>query len=61
MADKSQIEWTEATWNPVTGSTKISAGRKNCYAQRLARRLHAMGNHRYRNAGNRILIYSLRC
>jgi protein gp37 len=49
MADKSQIEWTEATWNPVTGSTKISAGRKNCYAERLARRLHAMGNHRYRN------------
>lgn len=49
MADKSHIEWTEATWNPVTGCTKISAGCKNCYAERLARRLHAMGNHRYRN------------
>jgi len=49
MADKSHIEWTEATWNPVTGCTKISAGCKNCYAERLSRRLHAMGNHRYRN------------
>ena len=49
MADKSQIEWTEATWNPVTGCTKISAGCKNCYAERLAMRLKAMGNARYRN------------
>ena len=39
MADKSHIEWTEATWNPVTGCTKISAGCKNCYAERLALRL----------------------
>jgi protein gp37 len=49
MADKSHIEWTEATWNPVTGCTKISAGCKNCYAERLAMRLQAMGNQRYRN------------
>lgn len=49
MADKSQIEWTEATWNPVTGCSKISAGCKNCYAERLAMRLKAMGNARYRN------------
>src|SRR5438874_13321564 len=49
MADKSHIEWTEATWNPVTGCTKVSAGCKNCYAERLALRLQAMGNRRYKN------------
>ena len=49
MADKSNIEWTEATWNPVTGCDKISAGCKNCYAERLSRRLLAMGSYRYRN------------
>src|SRR5438876_7882799 len=49
MAANSHIEWTEATWNPVTGCTKISAGCKNCYAERLALRLQAMGNERYRN------------
>lgn len=49
MGDKSKIEWTDATWNPVTGCTKISAGCKNCYAERMARRLKAMGQHRYRN------------
>jgi protein gp37 len=47
MADHSHIEWTESTWNPVTGCTKISAGCKNCYAERLALRLQAMGNRRY--------------
>ena len=49
MAANSHIEWTEATWNPVTGCTKVSAGCKNCYAERLALRLQAMGNHRYAN------------
>jgi protein gp37 len=49
MAGRSHIEWTEATWNPVTGCTKISAGCKNCYAERLALRLQAMGNRRYKN------------
>jgi protein gp37 len=49
MGDKSAIEWTDATWNPVTGCTKISPGCKHCYAERLARRLQAMGNARYRN------------
>jgi protein gp37 len=49
MGANSHIEWTEATWNPVTGCTKVSAGCKNCYAERLAARLHAMGNQRYRN------------
>jgi protein gp37 len=48
MADHSSIEWTDATWNPVTGCTKISPGCKHCYAERLAIRLRAMGNPRYR-------------
>lgn len=49
MAGNSKIEWTEATWNPVTGCTKISAGCQNCYAERMAKRLKAMGQHKYRN------------
>jgi len=49
MAANSHIEWTEATWNPVTGCSKVSAGCKNCYAERLAFRLQAMANPRYRN------------
>jgi protein gp37 len=49
MSDQSGIEWTDATWNPVTGCTKVSPGCKNCYAERLAARLCAMGNPRYRN------------
>jgi protein gp37 len=56
MADRSHIEWTEATWNPVTGCSKISAGCKNCYAERLALRLQAMGNARYRN-GFRVTLH----
>lgn len=47
MANGSQIEWTDATWNPVTGCTKVSAGCANCYAERMARRLQAMGNPKY--------------
>jgi len=49
MASKSSIEWTESTWNPITGCTKISSGCKNCYAERMAKRLHAMGQKNYRN------------
>ncbi len=49
MAQASKIEWTEATWNPVTGCTKISEGCAHCYAERMARRLYAMGNPRYKN------------
>lgn len=49
MGLKSNIEWTEATWNPVTGCTKISMGCMNCYAERLAIRLKAMGQNNYRN------------
>jgi protein gp37 len=44
---KSTIEWTEATWNPVTGCTKISAGCRYCYAERMAIRLQAMGQPAY--------------
>jgi protein gp37 len=49
MAKNSSIEWTESTWNPVTGCTKISPGCKHCYAERMAKRLHAMGQYNYRN------------
>jgi protein gp37 len=49
MATKSNIEWTEMTWNPVTGCTKVSQGCKHCYAERMAKRLTAMGADRYRN------------
>lgn len=49
MAVNTGIEWTESTWNPVTGCTEISAGCKNCYAKRMALRLQAMGQPNYRN------------
>jgi protein gp37 len=49
MTTFSNIEWTEMTWNPVTGCVKVSQGCKNCYAERMARRLHAMGSDRYAN------------
>ncbi len=49
MSAKTTIEWTETTWNPVTGCKKVSSGCKNCYAERMARRLQAMGQPRYRN------------
>lgn len=45
----SKIEWTESTWNPLTGCTKISPGCKNCYAERMAKRLQAMGVEKYRD------------
>lgn len=47
MARKSAIEWTEMTWNPVTGCTKVSPGCKHCYAETMAKRLVAMGSPRY--------------
>ncbi len=49
MALQSSIEWTESTWNPVTGCSKVSAGCLNCYAERMARRLCAMGQPNYIN------------
>ncbi|MDX9883623.1 MAG: phage Gp37/Gp68 family protein [Prolixibacteraceae bacterium] len=45
----SKIEWTEATWNPSTGCTKISSGCANCYAEIMSRRLKAMGMEKYKN------------
>jgi protein gp37 len=49
MATNSPIEWTDATWNPVTGCTKISPGCKHCYAERMANRLRLMGQANYVN------------
>ncbi|MBC8505370.1 MAG: phage Gp37/Gp68 family protein [Chloroflexi bacterium] len=49
MSAKSAIEWTESTWNPLTGCTKISPGCKHCYAERMSRRLKAMGQEKYQN------------
>lgn len=49
MSTNSAIEWTESTWNPLTGCTKISPGCKNCYAERMSRRLKAMGQQKYQN------------
>ena len=48
MVSKSKIEWTESTWNPVTGCTKLSLGCKNCYAERMSFRLMKMGQRNYK-------------
>ncbi len=56
MAVGSAIEWTEATWNPVTGCTKVSPGCQNCYAERMAKRLQAMGQPNYRS-GFRLTLH----
>lgn len=50
--NKSKIEWTDATWNPVTGCSKVSSGCMNCYAEKMAKRLKAMNNPRYKNGFN---------
>ena len=60
-----RIEWTEATWNPVTGCTKVSAGCAHCYAERMAKRLRAMGQVNYARGfevvcHSRVLEYPLR-
>lgn len=57
MATKSFIEWTESTWNPLTGCTKISPGCKHCYAERMAKRLQAMGQPNYAN-GFRLTMHA---
>ena len=49
MPSTTKIEWTDKTWNPVTGCTRVSAGCDHCYARRMAKRLKAMGNPRYAN------------
>ena len=59
MALSSSIEWTESTWNPVTGCSKVSQGCKNCYAERMALRLQSMGNLRYSNGFKATMHYEL--
>jgi protein gp37 len=59
MATTSNIEWTEMTWNPVTGCVKVSQGCKHCYAERMADRLFAMGVERYQNGFKPTLHYDL--
>ena len=44
-----KIEWTESTWNPITGCDKITSGCKFCYAEIMTRRLQAMGQEKYKN------------
>ena len=56
MAGPSRIEWTEASWNPVTGCTKAGPGCLNCYAERMAKRLQAMGQPNYRD-GFRVTLH----
>lgn len=52
MSNYSAIEWTESTWNPVTGCDRVAAGCDNCYALALAKRLKAMGAEKYQNDGD---------
>lgn len=52
MAGRTGIEWTEVTWNPVTGCDRVSPGCDNCYALTLSKRLKAMGSPRYQNDGD---------
>lgn len=59
MATNSHIEWTEMTWNPVTGCSKVSQGCKHCYAERMAIRLRAMGARRYKDGFNVTLHHDL--
>jgi protein gp37 len=56
MAKKSNIEWTNMTWNPVTGCNKVSSGCKHCYAEAMAKRLQAMNSPRYSN-GFRVTLH----
>lgn len=56
MATTTTIEWTEETWNPVTGCSKVSAGCANCYAETMARRLQAMGAQGYDNGFDLTLL-----
>lgn len=56
MATNSKIEWTEQTWNPITGCTKVSPGCKHCYAEVMAKRLQAMGTPGYENGFAQITL-----
>lgn len=57
MPKQTSIEWTHWTWNPVTGCTKVSQGCKHCYAERMAKRLKAMGSPRYQD-GFRVTLHA---
>ena len=61
MADKTRIEWTDATWNPVTGCSKVSAGCKYCYAERDWARLSANPQTRYYGHASLNVRASLAC
>lgn len=61
MSHNTGIEWTETTWNPVTGCTKISPGCKNCYAERMSLRLRAMGQPNYCNGFDLTLHEQMLC
>lgn len=56
-----KIEWTDKTWNPVTGCSKVSAGCANCYAEVMARRLQAMGQEKYKNGFEITLHHDVLC
>lgn len=56
MTTRSRIEWTESTWNPVVGCTKLSAGCKHCYAEVMARRLQAIGVPGYEHGFRRVRV-----
>ncbi|NUQ38289.1 MAG: phage Gp37/Gp68 family protein [Caldilineales bacterium] len=56
MSTRSAIEWTQSTWNPLTGCTKVSPGCQHCYAERMAHRLEAMGQPNYAN-GFRLTLH----
>lgn len=53
----SKIEWTNETWNPVTGCSKYSEGCQNCYAERMTKRLAAMGQEKYKNGFNKVVFH----
>jgi protein gp37 len=58
MAERSKIEWTDATWNPVRGCTKISPGCKNCYAERFAERFRGVQGHPFERGFDLQLVHS---
>lgn len=58
MATQTSIEWTETTWNPVTGCHRISPGCKNCYAERFTKRLQAMGQSKYANGFHTVALHA---
>ena len=53
----SKIEWTNKTWNPITGCLKYSEGCQNCYAEKMTKRLAAMGQEKYKNGFNKVVFH----